>query len=71
MSTPLQIDRYFLIKEEIWVSLLHDFLLGTPISTKDEDDKGPVAGDISPDGTEVLIKYKEEVYYWKWNVSNI
>ena len=42
----------------------------TPISVIDADDTGPVAGDISPDGTEVLIKFKEEVYYWEWAVSN-
>ena len=46
------------------------FFKDTPISVIDADDTGPVAGDISPDGTEVLIKFKEEVYYWEWSVSN-
>lgn len=49
---------------------LFHFFKDTPISVIDADDTGPVAGDISPDGTEVLIKFKEEVYYWEWAVSN-
>ena len=48
---------------------LFHFFKDTPISVIDADDTGPVAGDISPDGTEVLIKFKEEVYYWEWAVS--
>lgn len=53
------------IPKEAWVESSHRYQLsgGVEIPTPDHG-RGPVAGDISPNGQEVLIKTYHKIFYW-------
>ena len=67
-------SKIYLLPENTWdidshvpTVLTSSVRIGLNTSTE----KNPVAGDISPDGKEILIKTKHQVYHWTFTSGNL
>ncbi|XP_069134452.1 uncharacterized protein [Argopecten irradians] len=63
---------YYHIPKSAWNanSRVHITAIGQ-MNLNTDDEKNPVAGDISPDGTAVLVKTKHEMLLWRFDANNL